>query len=392
MKNRLLSILMLIGTSSCFAQSSVTVYGRIDNGFQYVGGSGIPSGHVISAESGDFGGSHFGMQAVEDIGAGTKVTAQLQMGINTLNGSYENGSLFGSTATLGMSNASWGSFRVGNFGVSEILDDSVWVDPQYFQFYGLTTLVRGRDFTQAGNGLEYVSPNVHGLTMKGQYDLTNSPTWNAGDPGSGPGQLFGAQGRSDGLEVQYDAKTLLLEAIYDETRDPNGEFNNVYVSSRSVLLGAMYDTGSVKIFGGWQHLSAPDASNAGYFGTSAPTTLPVGAGLPTAVDQEWLGAIWTPIPVIELTAAVYHSNTNNGNGDATMFTVSGRYHLSERTFFYSEIASIKNSATSNFGLGDGYTDPYGANANEDPENGGTRTDPDYGHGQVGVYAGIMHNF
>lgn len=385
-------LILLMLSKVCHAQSSVTIYGRLDNGMQYLAGSGIKSGHLVSTETGDFGASHFGMRAVEDLGGGSQVTAVLQMGVNTMNGSYENGGLFASTATLGMSNASWGAFRAGNFGISEINDDSVWIDPQYFQFYSLATLVRGRNFTQAGNGLEYLSPSLHGLTVKGQYDLTNSSTWNAGNPGSGPGQLFGPQGRSDGLEVQYDTKPLLLQVIYDEIRDPEGEFSNVYVASRSILLGGTYDVGPVKLFAGAQHLSAPDASDSGYFGNAPATILPSGVGLPTALDQEWFGAIWSPTPFLDLTAAVYHANTNHGNGNATLWTASGRYHLSKRTFFYGEVATVRNSATSNIGLGDGYSDPYGANASEDPVNGGTRTDPNYGHGQVGVFAGLMHEF
>jgi predicted porin len=137
------------------AQSSVTVYGRIDNGLQYE--SGLPHGHVYSAESGDFGESEFGVKGAEDIGGGTKAIFQLEMGLDTQNGSFGNGSLFGRAATVGLSNEKFGTFKMGNMGAGEIQQDSFDIDPQLMQFFAISTLVRGRNWSQAGNGLEYTS-------------------------------------------------------------------------------------------------------------------------------------------------------------------------------------------------------------------------------------------
>ena len=390
MRNTILAALLLAASAAANAQSSVTLYGRIDNGLQYE--TGLPRGHQFAAESGDWGESELGLRGVEDLGGGTKAIFHLEAGLDTQNGSYGNGSFFGRAATVGLTNTRWGTFKLGNLGAGEIQQDSWDVDPQLMQAYAIATLVRGRNWSQAGNGTEYTSPSLGGLTLKGQYDLTNAYTWNAGNPGSAPGQLGGPQGRSDGIKMQYNAGNMELQAIYDEIRDPNGEFSNVYVASRSVLAGGTYAIGPVKLYAGYQHLSAPDASNSGYFGTSAPTTLPAGVSLPTAVDHEWFGAAWQATPFVTLTGAVYHANANNGNGNATMYTLAGTYHLSARTFLYSELGYIHNSSTSNIGLGNGYSDPYGANINNDPVNGSTNTNPDYGHSQFGMFAGIMTQF
>ena len=48
----------------------------------------------------------------------------------------------------------------------------------------------------AANGFEYTSPNLFGLTLKGQYDLTNNYNWNQAAPGN-------TQGRTDGIEAVY---------------------------------------------------------------------------------------------------------------------------------------------------------------------------------------------
>jgi predicted porin len=395
-KRTLLASLLAGMAGIAHAQSTVTLYGRIDNGLQYE--SGLPRGSQFSAESGDFGESEFGVKGAEDLGSGTKAIFQLEMGLNTQNGSFGNGSLFGRAATVGLTNQTLGTFKLGNMGAGEIEQDSFDIDPQEMQFYAISTLVRGRNWSQAGNGLEYTSPTFGGLTIKGQYDLTNSTTWNAGNPGSAPGQLGtstglgSAQGRSDGVKAQYNGSNFELQAIYDEIRDPNGQFSNVYLASRSIMTGGNVTLGPVKIYAGYQHLSAPDASDAGYFGTATPSTLPGGTTLPTAVDHEWAGAAWQFTPVASVTAAVYHANANNGNGNATMYTLAGQYNLSRRTFLYSEVGYIHNSSTSNIGLGDGFTDPYGANANNDPVPNNDNTSPDFGHGQFGVFAGIMTYF
>lgn len=396
MKKTILAALLGVMATAASAQSSVTLYGRIDNGVQYE--SGLPKGSQVSAESGDWGESEFGIKGAEDLGGGTKAIFQLEMGLNTQNGSYGNGSLFGRAATVGLSNETYGTFKMGNLGAGEIEQDSWDLDPQVMQAYAISTLVRGRNWSQAGNGLEYTTASFGGLTLKGQYDLTNANTWNAGSPGSAPGQLGAstglgsAQGRSDGLKAQYNASSFELQAIYDEIRDPNGQFSNVYLASRSILAGGTVTFGPVKVYAGFQHLSAPDASNAGYFGTATPTTLPGGTSLPTAVNHEWLGAAWQVTTDAALTAAVYHANANNGNGNATMYTLAGTYNLSRRTFLYSELGYVHNSSTSNIGLGNGYSDPYGANANNDPVNGGDNTNPNYGKGQFGAFAGIMTQF
>jgi predicted porin len=374
------------------AQSSVTIYGLLNNGLQYQ--TGLPHGNQISAVSGYFAESRLGFLGSEDLGGGTRANFRLEMGLDTQNGSYGNGGLFGRAATVGISNESYGTFKMGNLGAYELSGDSYDVDPQKMLFYSISTVVRGRNFAQTGSGLEYTSPRFGGLTLKGQYDLANSTPWNGnGGFGSGPGQLGGAQGRSDGIKAQFETSSLQLLAIYDEIRDPHGQFSNVYVASRSILVGGSFAIGPVKISAGAQHLSAPDASNEGYFGSATPTALPPGVALPTAVNHEWLGAAWQITPFAGITGAVYHANANNGNGNATLYTLSGTYNLSKRTLLFTEIGYVHNSATSNIGLGNGYSDPYGANINNDPINGdAAHKSPNFGHGQFGAFAGISVQF
>jgi predicted porin len=388
-------LVALTATASVSAQSSnVTLYGIVDNGLQYE--TGLPKGNVFGAQSGGWAQSRFGLKGAEDLGGGTQAIFQLESRLNTQNGTFSNGSFFEGQATVGLRNETWGQVKAGNMGSAEISQYSGDVDPQETKKYAIGTLVRGRIFSQAANGIEYLSPKIAGFTLQGQYDLTNSTKWNAGNPGSAPGQLGtssglgSAQGRSDGIKLSYQAAGLYWQATYDEVRDPNGQFSNVYLASRSILTGATYAIGPVLLVLGYQHLSAPDASNAGYFGTAAAPGLPAGATLPTSVNHEWLGAIWQTTPALAVTGAVYHANANHGNGNGTLYTLGANYSLSKRTLLYSELAYLHNSSTSNLGLDSGL---YGPNSNNDPVNGSpTSTNPNYGKSQFGVITGIATRF
>ncbi|WP_322074836.1 porin [Burkholderia cepacia] len=397
MKKAILAFILSSIGITVHAQNSITMYGRLDSGLEYR--TGVPGGNVLRAESGDWGESEFGIKGSEDLGGGTKTIFKLEMGLNVSNGTYGNGSLFGREARVGLTNDHYGTLKIGNAGAAEISQDSWDVDPQLMQQYSIATLVRGRNWAQAGSSIEYTSPALAGLTFKGQYDLANDSTWNAGSPGSAPGQLgaasgFGsAQGRSDGLKAQYDAKNFELQAIYDEIRDPNGKFSNVYLYSRSILTGGTYTLGPVKLYAGYQHLAAPDASEAGYDQAASP----IGASLPTAVDHEWGGASWQIDSATALTTAIYHANANNGNGNATLYTIGGTYSLSKRTFLYTELGYVRNSATSNIGLGNGYSDPYGASGVSNADGGGAvggsvNEGPGYGRSQFAANVGMMTVF
>jgi predicted porin len=384
MKKKLIAVaVMAAATTAAHAQSSVTLYGRIDNGIQYE--TGIPGGHAWAAQSGNWGCSWFGLQGAEDIGGGTKTVFQLEGQLNTMTGASA-GNLFGRHATVGLTNDHWGLFKLGNLGAGELSQDSWGTDPQLMQRYAISTLVRGRNWASTSNGAEYNSPVLlGGLVLKGQYSLTNSTSWNQA-PVNSAGVPTG-QGRTNAVEGIYTWGSGDFRVIYDEVRGANGSFNNVYSASRSVLAGGTYVFGPVKLYAGYQHLSAPDATNASVGVSNA--SQPLGVSAPTSVNHEWFGAAWQVTTPTALTAAVYHANANNGNGNATLFTLAATYALSKRTFLYTEAGYVHNSSTSNLNLGNG---PYGNN-NFNPVTGtSSNSNPDYGHSQTGVFAGIMTSF
>ncbi|CAM2157697.1 Porin [Pararobbsia alpina] len=384
MKKVVLTTSLLAIAAAAQAQSSVTLYGRIDNGIQYENGS--PQGHKIAAESGDWGCSWFGMQGSEDIGGGTAVIFQLEGQLNTQNGT-SSGALFGRHATVGLTNENYGTFKLGNLGAGELQQDSWALDPQLMQRYAISTLTHGRNWPGIANGFEYTSPKWFGLTLKGQYDLSNNTNWNSG-------VLPAGQGRSDAIEAIYATGPLEVRVIYDELRSTQGNFNNLYAASRSIMGGGTYTLGPVKLWAGYQHLNAPQASDASVFGTDAVSAanLPGGVSAPTSADHEWGGAAWQVTPAATITGAVYHTNVNHGNGNATMYTLAATYNLSKRTFLYTEAAYLHNSSTSNIDLGNDSWGPNNYNGANNTTSGAGANNPDYGHSMTGVFAGIMTAF
>ncbi|MEI6001236.1 porin [Paraburkholderia bengalensis] len=385
MKKALAAAALLTFGVAAHAQSSVTLYGRLDAGLEYmngvpqnqVGGSATSSTHRFRAESGDWGTSLWGLKGSEDLGGGTKAVFQLEGSFNTMTGAGPGGGgLFNRWATVGFANDQFGTFTMGRM---LFISNGVWdFDPFGQSNWSSASLVRGRNWPQSSNNVAYQSPKIAGFDFYGQYALSNATNWN--------GNGTTAQGREAGAQVTYTSSLFQVRGLYDEIRNPaNGGLfgpnpaagdptntgnigTGVFAASReySALLNVFL--GQFKIQAAYQAIRSSGATNY----------LP---GTPTTLDHEWGGITWQATPAAALIAAVYHVNANNGGGNATIYTVGGSYNLSKRTLLDLQVATTQNSKTANFGL----------NAN----NAGTSVATDNplpGHSQTGVYAGIQHSF
>ncbi|MFM0504216.1 porin [Paraburkholderia caffeinilytica] len=383
MKKALLAAALMTAGVVAHAQSSVTLYGRLDAGLEYM--TGVPQGVGANgqatgstnrwrAESGDWGTSLWGLKGVEDIGGGNKVLFQLEGSFNTMTGAGPGGGgLFNRWATVGLSNDQYGTFTMGRM---LYISNGVWdFDPFGQSNWSSASLVRGRNWPQSSNNFAYQSPKVAGFDFYGQYALSNATSWN--------GNGTTAQGREAGAQITYTNSLFQVRGLYDEIRNPaNGSLygpsgtgvntanigTGVFAASReySALLNVFL--GQFKIQAAYQAVRSAGATGV----------LP---GTPTTLDHEWGGVTWQATPAAALIAAVYHVNGNNGAGNATIYTVGGSYNLSKRTLLDLQVATTQNSKTANYGL----------NAN----NAGTAVSTDNplpGHSQTGVYAGIQHSF
>ncbi|MDR5853983.1 porin [Caballeronia sp. LZ062] len=385
MKKALLAAAALLTFgAAAHAQSSVTLYGRLDAGLEYM--NGVPTGAAsnvtasrIRAESGDWGTSLWGLKGAEDLGGGNRAVFQLEGSFNTMTGQGPGGGgLFNRWATVGIANNSFGTVLLGR---ELFVSNGVWdFDPFGQSNWSSASLVRGRNWPQSSNNISYQSPKFAGFDFYGQYALSNATSWN----GNGSTK----QGREAGAYVTYTSPYFQIRGMYDEIRNPsngtlggaynainggitgagNANGNGVYAYSRECSAMANVFLGQFKVQAGYQAIRSSGMTGQ----------LP---GEPTTLDHEWGGVTWQASPAAALTAAVYHVNGNNGAGNATMYTVGGSYNLSKRTLFDLQVATVQNSKTANYGLN---ANNFGSAASTD--------NPFPGRSQTGVYAGIQHSF
>lgn len=94
------------------AQSSVTLYGLIDEGINYTNNVG---GHSnFEMQSGFAQGSRWGLKGVEDLGGGTKAVFQLENGFDVNSGAAGQGKrMFGRQAYVGLQSDRLGTLTFG---------------------------------------------------------------------------------------------------------------------------------------------------------------------------------------------------------------------------------------------------------------------------------------
>ncbi|KGW78428.1 gram-negative porin family protein [Burkholderia pseudomallei MSHR2990] len=368
MKKALLVASILSVAAAAHAQSSVTLYGRVDTGIEYI--SGLPNATYTGstsrwrAESGNWGGSFWGMKGAEDIGGGNKVVFQLEGAFNAMNGQAAGNTMFYDVGTVGLSNDKYGTFLLGR---EAFISNGLWdFDPFGQTAWSSASLVRGRNWQKSSNNISYQSPKFGGFDVYGQYSLSNATSWN--------GNNTTPQGRQDGLQITYTAPLFQVRGIYDEIRDPkNGLLNDPFSHSREYFAGLNVFLGPVTL-------------RAAYQANRTSGGAATGNG-PTSLDLEWAGANWQVTPAAALIAAAYHVNGNKGAGNATIYSIGGTYNLSKRTLLDLQIATVRNSAKANFGL-----DANAAGAGGVQADGSYNENPLPGHSQTGAYIGIQHYF
>ena len=335
------------------AQTNVTVYGRVVDGVNYQ--SNQDTGRVDSNGKAIVGGkwgvdgnvwgtSLFGFRGTEDLGGGLKALFLLENGFDGSTGNVNGGSgLWTRRSLVGLSGG-FGTLKLGRD--LTLPSDVVWnLDPGGQQGMGTSTLVKGRNWPTYNNEIDYTTPNMGGFTAQGVY---------------GMGEVAGSakKGSTGGLSLAFVQPSYELRAMYDFANDANGQYSSLFQYSKELTLGGTVTIDKLKLFAGYENLSAPAV-------TGSP-------GNPDRANQFWLGANYQLTPALTLIGGAFHVNLNQNSGSANLFMAGANYNLSIRTLLYASIGTVRNSALTSFAV-------------------------ETGNGAVGVnqnafYSGISHSF
>src|ERR1700676_4646564 len=124
-KNGLLVCMLVFASSTAFAQSSVTLYGIIDTGVEYVSHANANGDRVIRMPgiTGEYP-SRWGLRGREDLGGGYAAQFVLESGFNVRAGDLgQGGRLFGRQAWPGL-NGPYGTLMFGRQYTATYLIDS----------------------------------------------------------------------------------------------------------------------------------------------------------------------------------------------------------------------------------------------------------------------------
>ncbi|MBP8147748.1 MAG: porin, partial [Acidovorax sp.] len=106
--NRLaLAVLALLGSTAAFAQSSVTLYGRVNTTVERQEVGNVKTTGLFNNAS------RFGFKGTEDLGGGLKAGFQLESGFNSDTGASA-ATFFGRQSEVNLSGG-FGTVRLGNF-------------------------------------------------------------------------------------------------------------------------------------------------------------------------------------------------------------------------------------------------------------------------------------
>ncbi|QHE94157.1 porin [Pandoraea fibrosis] len=257
MKKSLLALGVLGAfAGAAHAQSSVTLYGIIDAGLQYVSktggnlaGTGTTSKNFQFA-NGNLQGSRWGLKGAEDLGGGLKAIFVLENGFNLGSGTLgQNGRMFGRQAYVGLSSATAGTFTIGR-QYDSVVD---FVGPyasgsQWSTFAGAHPYDNDNlnNSFRVNNSVKYTSVNYNGFSAGGMYGFSNSA--NNGTTGTG------------------------------------------FANNRAYSFGLGYANGPVSFGAGYLYLGAPNSNASGVIansGTGDATTAMTAGG---TSDKAWIAS------------------------------------------------------------------------------------------------------
>lgn len=210
-----------------YAQSSVTLYGLVDEGLNFTSNSG---GHrAYQLVSGSTNGSRWGLRGLEDLGGGLSAVFRLENGFNLDSGALnQGGRLFGRVASVGIASRGFGTVSMGR-----------QYDPTIDLWSPLTATGSwagdianhpydndNSDYNyRIQNSIKYTSPLIAGFTFEGLYGFSNEA-----------GRF--ADNRTYSFAASYASGPILAAVGYLRANDAGSANSNGSIGSDSVFVAS----------------------------------------------------------------------------------------------------------------------------------------------------------
>ena len=309
----MLAAVAVCGTSAVMAQSSVTIYGRVNTTIEHQ-----KTGK--ESKTGMFNNnSRIGFKGVEDLGNGLKAGFQLEAGFNSDDGS--DALAFKRQSEVNLS-GNFGMVRLGNFypesyyATSDYIgmhnhetgssSDALYYDAAWF------------DGTGTGNKLAYRTPTFNNFWAEGSVSFHEK----AKDPAK-PNEV---RKNAYDLAANYNNGPLSLGAGY-----------SYWNSNYQAALRGLYTFGQFTV--------------GAYYQRNKDDNAILGAGAGTRNNFR-LSGMYT------LNASEFHVNVGHAgkwskvdDSSATQWTLGYNYNLSKRTKVYTYYTKINNKKAAEYGTG-----------------------------------------
>jgi predicted porin len=329
------------------AQSTVTLYGLIDEGLDYT--NNVGGQHQVAMSSGDAQGTRWGLRGSEDLGGGLKAVFTLESGFNVNNGKLgQEGLMFGRQAYVGLSSAQVGSVTLGR-QYDSVVEYLAGLTVNGNWGGGVFAHPYDNDNTsntfRLNNAVQYNSATFGGFSFGATYAFSNSSSF--------------AENRAESFGAQYVNGSLTAAAAFLNVDNPNsgsagavaigpnGAPDGSWTAERHRVWGAgiNYVIGSTTLGFVYTHsdIKAPTATQ--YANLMASPTLGAASAIKfdnfelnakyQVNDALFVGGMYT------FTEAKYEGETGNATPKYHQFGLMADYNLSKRTDVYVQGAYVK---------------------------------------------------
>lgn len=363
-----ISLLGAMAAGQVHAQSSVTLYGVLDEfvGYQSTKVNGKNTSLTALGNNGELT-SRWGIRGTEDLGGGYRATFDLENGFDPGTGNVQNAyRFFDRQAWVGLS-APYGEVRLGRQN-TPMFAWSGNLDAFSAATYGSGFNNFANWQARVDNDIAYISPKISGTQVELHYSV-------GGQAGTLAGDAVYQAGVQSNLGPVYLALAYLNAANATNT-----------VRVQEIMAGGNYDYGWGKIYLGFFRANDIISATTGNAlsnpaGKYNPTVGPVG-NVAGNYHSTWsFSADYRFSPFLSVGAG-YAFITDSSSLDNTAREFSGivNYDLSKATRLYGVVSRLNNSNSAQFKM-------TGASITT-----GSFLTPGAGQSETGVQVGIRHLF